>query len=71
MRTVPASPFARLSPTLVATMMLTAVAERLQVQPEECHFWATHAGMHPDANDKAWLHRLYEDRKTGIKIYFP
>lgn len=30
----------------------------------------THAGRHPDGNDKAWLHRLYEDRKTGIKIYF-
>lgn len=28
--------------------MLAQVAERLQVEPEECHFWATHAGAELD-----------------------
>ena len=28
--------------------MLAQVAERLQVRPEECHFWATHAGAELD-----------------------
>jgi predicted AAA+ superfamily ATPase len=28
--------------------MLAQVAERLRVEPEECHFWATHAGAELD-----------------------
>jgi len=28
--------------------LLAQVAERLQVQPDECHFWATHAGAELD-----------------------
>ena len=30
----------------------------------------SHAGGAPDTGNKAWLHRLYEDAATGVKIYF-
>lgn len=28
------------------------------------------AGQHPAAEHKAWLHQLYRDAKTGVKIFF-
>lgn len=29
-----------------------------------------HAGQEPDRHKKAWLHKMYEDQSTGLKLFF-